>query len=146
MTLRKCYIKNGWFIVCLGKSTQQKGSFVSPATWSLPSPQSFPIVLPVLAWVAGAKRGGGGGREKSAKEGKREGVPYPLSVISLFFPSSLSPTPFDAGYAGYLFENDLKLNVKFIFILWFSNIDKHAMKVVRFISGVSFALLCYRLS
>jgi len=36
--------------------------------------------------VAGAKRGGGGGREKSAKEGKREGVPYPLSPIPLFFP------------------------------------------------------------
>ena len=35
VTLRKCYTKNGWFIVCLVQSSQQKRSFVSLATWSL---------------------------------------------------------------------------------------------------------------
>ena len=47
-----------------------------------------------LACVAGAKRGGGG--EKSAKAGQREGrVPFPISSIPLpFFSSSLSPIPF----------------------------------------------------
>ena len=34
----------------------------------------------------GAKRGEGRGREKSAKEGKREGSPYRLSPPPLFFP------------------------------------------------------------
>ena len=41
-----------------------------------------------VACVAGAKREGGGGRKKG------KGIPLP------FFPSSLSPTPFDACYAG----------------------------------------------
>ena len=41
--------------------------------------------------VAGAKRGGGGGRAKSIKE---VGNPPP------FFPYSLFPTPLDACYAG----------------------------------------------
>ena len=42
----------------------------------------------VLACVAGAKRGGGGGREKSSS-------PFSLP------PYPLPPTPFDACYAGY---------------------------------------------
>ena len=44
----------------------------------------------ILAWVAGAKRGGGGGRRKS-------------SILS-FSPSTLSPTPFDACYAGFVHD------------------------------------------
>ena len=55
-----------------------------------------------LACMAGAKREGGGGREKRAKVGKREGrVPFPLSPIPLAF--SLPPYPLyplDACYAG----------------------------------------------
>ena len=53
-----------------------------------------------IACVAGAKRGGvgGGGREKSAKEGNEEGslLPNPPPF------SSLSPPPFDARYTGYI--------------------------------------------
>ena len=61
-----------------------------------------------LACVAGAKRGGGGEREKSAKPKPN---PNPNSSQSPpFFPSSLSPTPFDACYAGYD-----KLNINHIF-------------------------------
>ena len=50
--------------------------------------------------MAGAKRGGGGGREK----GEREGVPSPSPQSSCPFslpPYPLPPTPFDACYAGY---------------------------------------------
>ena len=51
-----------------------------------------------IACVAGAKRGGRGGREKSAKEGDEEGslLPNPPPF------SSLSPPPFDARYTGYI--------------------------------------------
>jgi len=42
----------------------------------------------ILAWVAGAKRGGGG-------EGENHQSPH-------LFPSTLSPTPFDACYAGFV--------------------------------------------
>ena len=42
-----------------------------------------------LACVAGAKRGGGGWREKSAKEGKRKGSLPSFPNPSLFFPSRL---------------------------------------------------------
>ena len=48
-----------------------------------------------IACVAGAKRGGGGGREK----GKSEGSPQSPSPFSLP-PYPLLPTPFDACYAG----------------------------------------------
>ena len=53
-----------------------------------------------LACVAGAKRGGGG--EKSAKAGKREGrVPFPLPPIPFPFSLPLHPlSPFDACYTG----------------------------------------------
>ena len=47
-----------------------------------------------LACVAGAKRGGEGG--ESAKKGRMKGSLPSLPNPSLFFPSSLSPTPFDA--------------------------------------------------
>ena len=51
-----------------------------------------------------SKKWGGGGwgvREKRAKAGKREGSPLPsLPNPPPFFPSSLSPTPFDDCYAG----------------------------------------------
>ena len=58
-----------------------------------------------VACVAGAKRGGRGGGRKARKRGKgregREG-PFPsLPYPPPFFPFSLSPTPFDACYAGY---------------------------------------------
>ena len=54
------------------------------------------VSLIYLACVAGAKRGGGGRREKG------KGNPIQSNPILLpFFPSSLSPTPFDACYAGY---------------------------------------------
>ena len=43
--------------------------------------------------MAGVKRGEGRGREKSAKEGKREGGPYRLSPIPLFFPFLPIPLP-----------------------------------------------------
>ena len=46
------------------------------------------------------KKGRERGREKSTKEGKGKGVPSPLSP-SYLLPFSLSPTPFDACYAGY---------------------------------------------
>ena len=51
-----------------------------------------------IACVADAKRGGRGGREKSAKEGDEEGslLPNPPPF------SSLSPPPFDASYTGYI--------------------------------------------
>ena len=45
--------------------------------------------------VADAKRGGGGGGGKGEK--RLPSLPNPPP----FFPSSLSPTPFDACYAGY---------------------------------------------
>ena len=57
-----------------------------------------------IACVVGIKREGGEGREKSAK-GKKEGswAPSPPSLPNSppFFPSSLSPTPFDTCYAGH---------------------------------------------
>ena len=43
-----------------------------------------------LDFVAGAKRGGGVGREKSAKKGERKGSLPSFPNPSLFFPSSLS--------------------------------------------------------
>ena len=47
--------------------------------------------------MAGAKRGGGGGKEgKSAKKWRMKGSLLSLPSPSPFFPSSLSPTPFDA--------------------------------------------------
>ena len=39
-----------------------------------------------LACVAGAKRGGGGGREKSVKEGKGKGVPAIRASVFVFHP------------------------------------------------------------
>ena len=57
-----------------------------------------------LDCVAGAKRGAGVGREKSAKEGKRKGsLPFFPQSRSLF-PFLPIPTPFDACYAGYYFS------------------------------------------
>ena len=56
----------------------------------------------MISLVAGSKREGGLGREKGAKEGKREGSLALSPQFPFFFPSSLSPTPFDACYAGYL--------------------------------------------
>ena len=56
-----------------------------------------------LACVAGAKRGGGGEREKSAN-GKRERSPSLPSLPnppSPFSPSFQSPATFDACYSGY---------------------------------------------
>ena len=47
--------------------------------------------------VAGAKRGGGGGREK----GKRESNPIQSSSPFSLPPYPLPPTPFDACYSGY---------------------------------------------
>ena len=44
--------------------------------------------------MAGAKREGGEGRKAGKR--KRDGSPNPLSPPPPFFPSSLSPTPFDA--------------------------------------------------
>ena len=44
--------------------------------------------------MAGAKREGGEGRKEGKR--KRDGSPNPLSPPPFFFPSSLSPTPFDA--------------------------------------------------
>ena len=52
-----------------------------------------------LACVAGEKRGGGGEREKSAKAGKREGSPSPLSPFPLSFSLPSQPR-FDACYTG----------------------------------------------
>ena len=53
-----------------------------------------------VACVAGAKRGGGG--RKARKRGKGREDPFPsLPYPPPFFPFSLSPTPFDACYAGY---------------------------------------------
>ena len=49
-----------------------------------------------LAYVAGAKRGGEGGREKAQRRGKGKGegrVPYPLSPIPLPFSLSRYPQP-----------------------------------------------------
>ena len=48
----------------------------------------------LLACVEGAKRGGEGEGEK-----RESGQ----NVLSPFFPSSLSPSPFNACYAGYYF-------------------------------------------
>ena len=52
----------------------------------------------VVACVAGAKRGGEGGREKSSRR-ELPSLPNPF----FFFPSSLSPP--DACYAGYSVES-----------------------------------------
>ena len=50
-----------------------------------------------LSLRGGHKRGGEGGKEgKSAKKGKMKGSLPSLPNPSPFFPSSLSPTPFDA--------------------------------------------------
>ena len=55
-----------------------------------------------VACVAGAKRGGGGEREKSAKTGKREGSPsLPESPFPFCHPPHLL---FDACYARLLFR------------------------------------------
>ena len=71
------------------------------------------IVSGIVAWGStnsyflslrgGRKKGRVRGREKSAKEGKMKGSLPSLPNPSPFFPSSLSPTPFDACYAGYYF-------------------------------------------
>ena len=54
-----------------------------------------------LPCVAGAKRRGLGGGRKVRKQGKGKKGPLPsLPNHPPFFPSSLSPTPFDACYAG----------------------------------------------
>ena len=53
-----------------------------------------------LACVAGAKRGGRRGREKARRRGKGKGLLPSLPNPPPFFPFSLSPTPFDACYAG----------------------------------------------
>ena len=50
----------------------------------------------ILAWMAGAKRGGGGGGRKSP--------------IPSFSPSTLSPTRFDACYAGFVHDWSLPGN------------------------------------
>ena len=54
-------------------------------------------------------RGRGWGREKSAKEGKRGKGNLPL------FSSSLSPTPFDACYTGWLMLNTISRMLAFLF-------------------------------
>jgi len=66
----------------------------------------------LLACVAGAKMGGEGEGEKC-----ESGSPNP----TLFFPSSLSPTPFNAFYAGYcaslsecLQQATVLLSIKFV--------------------------------
>ena len=60
-----------------------------------------------LACVARGRRkkGMGRGREKSTKEGKGKGAsPFPsLPYPPPFSPFSLSPSPFEACYAGYAF-------------------------------------------
>ena len=60
-----------------------------------------PIAIENVACVAGVKRGGGGGggggidKREKGKEPSLPPIPLP------FFPPPLSPTPFDACYAGY---------------------------------------------
>ena len=56
---------------------------------------------PVLSSLQG-RRKKGRGREKSTKEGKGKGAFPSLPNPPPFFPFSLSPTPFDACYAGYV--------------------------------------------
>ena len=54
------------------------------------------------------RRKKGRGREKSAKEGKREGKEASLTLSPQspsFFSSSLSPSPFDACYTGYILHS-----------------------------------------
>ena len=61
--------------------------------------------------MAGAKRGGKGVGEgekrERGKKGKRESPS--------FYPSSLSPTPFDACYTGWLMLNTISRTLAFLF-------------------------------
>ena len=57
-------------------------------------------------------RGRGWRREKSAKEGKRGKGNLPL------FSSSLSPTPFDACYTGWLMLNTISRTLAFFICRW----------------------------
>ena len=64
--------------------------------------------------MAGAKREGGEGRK--AGKGKRDGSPNPLSPPRPFFPSSLSPIPFDA-YIEAIFSKSKTLSYDIHFFL-----------------------------
>ena len=69
----------------------------------------------LVACVAGAKRGGKGEREKreSGERGRERLLPNPHP----FFASSLSPTPFDTGYAGRLHIGSRTLGSRGYFFL-----------------------------
>ena len=73
-----------------------------------------------IACVVGIKKGGEEGRKKSAKgKNGRERRLLPLSPIPpSFFPSSLSPTPFDTCYAGHNIHR-----VRYFRRLWKSGAD-----------------------
>ena len=61
------------------------------------------------------KKGKGRGREKSAKEGKRESPS--------FFPSSLYPIPFDACYAGSMILNAISTILACLFTVAIPEIE-----------------------